>query len=83
MPINAEDVEAALAAEPEQLPGGYTDTDSLLYAVAIGMGRDPLDVNELPFVCETVGDKVVPTAALRSSALSNFVAAIARSCPAE
>jgi len=63
MPITPEDVEAALAAEPEQLPGGYTDTDSLLYAVAIGMGRDPLDVNELPFVCETVGDKVVPTAA--------------------
>ncbi|MEA3057057.1 MAG: hypothetical protein QOD30_2489 [Actinomycetota bacterium] len=63
MPITPEDVEAALAAEAEQLPGGYTDTDSLLYAVAIGMGRDPLDVNELPFVCETVGDKVVPTAA--------------------
>src|ERR1043165_741896 len=63
MPITPEDVEAALAAEPEQLPGGYTDTDSLLYAVAIGMGRDPLGVNELPFVCETVGDKVVPTAA--------------------
>jgi acyl dehydratase len=63
MPITPEDVDAALAAETEQLPGGYTDTDSLLYAVAIGMGRDPLDENELPFVCETVGDKVVPTAA--------------------
>jgi acyl dehydratase len=63
MPITPEDVDAALAAEPEQLPGGYSDTDALLYAVAIGMGRDPLDANELPFVCETVGDKVVPTAA--------------------
>mgnify|MGYP003909546085 CR=1 FL=1 len=31
MPITPEDVEAALAAEPEQRRGGYTDTDSLLY----------------------------------------------------
>ena len=63
MPITPEDVEEALAQEPEQLPGRYTDTDTLLYAVAIGMGRDPLDEHELPYVCETVGDKVVPTAA--------------------
>jgi len=27
------------------------------------MGRDPLDPQELPYVCETVGSKVVPTAA--------------------
>src|SRR4051812_47085005 len=32
---------------------------------------------------QSVGPNVVPTAALRSSALSNCVTAIARSCPAE
>jgi acyl dehydratase len=45
------------------LEGGYTDRDSLLYAVAIGMGKDPLDAKELEYVCESVGQRVVPTAA--------------------
>ena len=63
MPITVEDVEEALALEPEEVPGGYTDRDSLLYAVAIGMGKDPLDEKELAYVCETMGNRVVPTAA--------------------
>ncbi len=63
MPITVADVEEALAVEPEELPGSYTDRDSLLYAVAIGMGKDPLDEKELEYVCETVGNRVVPTAA--------------------
>ena len=63
MAITLADVEQALAETPEPAPGGYTDRDSLLYAVAIGMGRDPLDARELEYVCETVGNRVVPTAA--------------------
>ena len=63
MPITLADVEQALAEKPEPAPGGYSDRDSLLYAVAIGMGRDPLDPKELEYVCETVGNRVVPTAA--------------------
>ena len=63
MAITTADVEEALAQESEPVTGGYTDRDTLLYAVAIGMGRDPLDVNELEYVCETVGNRVVPTAA--------------------
>lgn len=63
MPITVQDVEETLAQEPEELEGSYSDRDSLLYAVAIGMGRDPLDRNELEYVCETVGNRVVPTAA--------------------
>ena len=63
MPITTQDVEEILNQKREELPGGYTDRDSLLYAVAIGMGRDPMDENELPYVCESVGNKVVPTAA--------------------
>jgi acyl dehydratase len=63
MAITQADVDAALAETSEAQPGSYSDRDSLLYAVAIGMGRDPLDTRELEYVCETVGDRVVPTAA--------------------
>lgn len=75
MAITVADVEAALAESVESQPGGYTDRDSLLYAVAIGMGRDPMDTDELPYVCETVGDRVVPTAATVLSRSSQPAAA--------
>lgn len=63
MPITVQDVEAALARAPEAVPAAYSDRDTMLYAVAIGMGKDQLDEKELAFTCETVGTKVVPTAA--------------------
>ena len=63
MAITLAEVEQALADEGTEIAGGYTDRDSLLYNVAIGMGRNPLDEKELPFVCETVGKSVLPTAA--------------------
>ena len=46
------------------LPFSYTDADSMLYALSIGMGRDPLDRQELPYVYEQ-GEplKTVPTLA--------------------
>jgi len=46
------------------LPFSYTDANSMLYALSIGMGRDPLDRRELPYVFEQ-GDpqKTVPTLA--------------------
>ncbi|MDA0790307.1 MAG: 3-alpha,7-alpha,12-alpha-trihydroxy-5-beta-cholest-24-enoyl-CoA hydratase, partial [Proteobacteria bacterium] len=62
MPITIADVEQELALAPQEAPGSYTDRDTLLYAVAIGMGRDPLDARELEYVCESVGSRVVPTA---------------------
>lgn len=63
MPITVADVEQALAIEAEEIPGSYSDRDSLLYAVAIGMGKDPLYDKELEYVCESMGNRVVPTAA--------------------
>ena len=63
MPITMQDVEAALSETPEPVPSSYTDLDTLLYAVAIGMGKDPLDPKELEYVNETSGSRVVPTAA--------------------
>ena len=39
----------------------YDEKDVMLYALGVGMGRDPLDEQELPFVYENNGLKVVPT----------------------
>ncbi len=41
----------------------YTDTQMLLYNLSVGMGRDPGSEQELPFIYETPGLRVVPTAA--------------------
>ena len=41
----------------------YTDRETMLYAVSIGMGRDPLDPNELAYVFERPVFRTVPTMA--------------------
>ena len=43
------------------LVSSYDEKDVMLYALGVGMGRDPLDEKELPFVYENNGLKVVPT----------------------
>ncbi len=63
MAITTDDVEQALAEAPTETECSYTDRDTLLYAVAIGMGQDPLDPQELEYVNESSGSRVVPTAA--------------------
>ena len=40
----------------------YGDKDVMLYALGVGMGQDPMNETELPFVYEK-GLKVIPTAA--------------------
>jgi acyl dehydratase len=60
-----------MALNYEQLMGlkrdgdrfAYTDREAMLYALGIGLGRDPLDANELAFVFEQPGLKTVPTMA--------------------
>lgn len=41
----------------------YTDRETLLYALSVGMGRDPLDAQELPYVFEGRGLKTLPSMA--------------------
>jgi acyl dehydratase len=41
----------------------YTERDTMLYALAIGFGADPLNERELPFVYEQRGLRAVPTLA--------------------
>ncbi len=43
-------------------PFGYTDRETMLYALGVGFGRDPLNDNELPFVYEN-GLRALPTQA--------------------
>jgi len=57
MPINYEHLLALKIPEVRQT---YTEKDAILYALGIGLGRDPLDEDELPFVYEK-SLKVLPT----------------------
>lgn len=59
MPIYYPDI---LEQKTEPRTFSYRDKDVLLYALGIGMGRDPMDERELAFVYEK-DLKVVPTAA--------------------
>lgn len=49
------DYDTLMATSIVDLPLSYRDTETMLYALSIGMGRDPLDSNELPYVTETEG----------------------------
>jgi hypothetical protein len=60
MPI---DYKAALALKETGRRASYADTQTMLYALSIGMGRDPYDERELPFVFEGGELRVVPTMA--------------------
>ena len=46
----------------------YGDREAMLYALSIGMGRDPLNTNELDFVFEKNPLKTIPT-----TAMTNYV----------
>lgn len=57
--------EDALTQKLTGVKASYSDTETMLYALSIGMGRDPLDASELPFVFELGGEplRTVPTMA--------------------
>ena len=57
------DLTVLVGRETAVEPFAYDDKDVLLYNLSIGMGRDPLDGEELPFVLESAGLRAVPTLA--------------------
>ena len=59
MPINYDEI-MQLKSSGDAF--SYTDRDSMLYALGIGFGRDPMNEAELPFVYEN-GLRAVPTMA--------------------
>jgi len=52
-----------MASSSTDEPLEYTVQDSILYALGVGLGEDPLDTRELPFVYEGGGLHTVPTMA--------------------
>jgi acyl dehydratase len=60
MPIDYDDL---ITRRSENRRFSYTDTQMMLYNQSVGMGRDPLNEKELPFVFERPLLRVVPTAA--------------------
>lgn len=70
MPI---DYDALMAAKVDDELCVYWEKDSMLYALGVGFGADPVDRNELPYVFEGASLRTVPTMA---SALlsSSFIA---------
>ncbi len=46
------DYDALMATTVDDLSLSYTDTEAILYALSIGMGRNPLCARELPYVYE-------------------------------
>lgn len=58
------DYDTLLSKVETDLPFSYTDADSMLYALSVGMGTDPLDERELDYVYEQGASiKTVPTLA--------------------
>ncbi len=61
MALNYEEL---MARSEFDIPLSYSDIDTMLYALCIGMGRDPLHEKELPYVYEQGGEpSTVPTLA--------------------
>ena len=58
------DYDKLMATEVVDLPLKYNDAEAILYALSVGMGRDAVNLQELPYVYEQ-GDvfKTVPTLA--------------------
>jgi acyl dehydratase len=53
--------DAALVLPPVEVTQAYTERDTILYALGIGLGADPLDKTELAYVYERGDLKVLPT----------------------
>lgn len=60
MPV---DYEHLMSLRSRSEPVSYSDRDTLLYALAVGLGRDLSNRDELPFVSELAGLHALPTLA--------------------
>lgn len=58
MPINYDDL---ISRRVDDRRFSYADTQVMLYNLSVGMGRDALDLKELPFVFERPALRAVPT----------------------
>ena len=81
MPINYDDI---MSLKSENIEISYTDKDSILYGLGVGLGNDPMNMDELKYVYEN-GQIALPSMAtnfqyhssLLMSANLNFIMVIA------
>ena len=57
------DYDALMATRQADRPTVFSEKDSMLYALAVGFGSNPMDQDELPYVFENRSLKIVPTMA--------------------
>lgn len=58
------DYDKLMATTVVDLPMNYADSEAILYALSIGMGRDPINEKELPYVYEQGASfRTIPTLA--------------------
>lgn len=57
------DYDNLMATSETDKESAYTEQESILYALGVGFGEDPMDQKELPYVYEMNGLKIVPTMA--------------------
>jgi acyl dehydratase len=55
------DYDKLMACRAKDVPVAWTDRETLLYALAVGFGQDPVDEGELAYVCEHGSLRTVPT----------------------
>jgi len=58
------DLKALKALQIADMRFAYGERETMLYALSVGIGHDPLDARELPFVYEGAGLQAVPTMAV-------------------
>jgi len=59
MPINYDEI---MSLKSENIEISYTDKDSILYGLGVGLGNDPMDIDELKYVYEN-GQIALPSMA--------------------
>jgi acyl dehydratase len=65
-------IEKLQAIRVEAASFSYTDRESFLYALSLGFGQDPLNGEELPYVCEN--EDIVRTVPTMATVLTQFAA---------
>jgi acyl dehydratase len=65
-------IEKLQAIRAEAVRFSYSDRESFLYALSLGFGQDPLNRDELPYVCEN--EDVVRTVPTMATVLTQFSA---------
>ena len=74
------DYDKLMATSVVDLPFSYRDTESMLYALSVGLGRDPLDAEELAYVTERSGFRQTLVGTTARSCMPNSASSCSARC---